>query len=180
MDDIVYSGSLDPKVIGSLTPIVRYYGFSLSAMLSYYGGHVMRVDCDNWTSDGSMYGYGSLASIDAVPSAYLNYWRYGADQYPANGYLGGSHVVGTGNLGSQTVAPADFMKVRNIVLGYSFNEKVCKTLRLSDLRLRFQLNNVATWVKNSQGVDPEANNAIAGARSIKTPRSYTFSLLFSF
>jgi len=180
VDDIVYSGSLDPKVIGSLTPIVRYYGFSLSAMLSYYGGHVMRVDCDNWTSDGSMYGYGSLASIDAVPSAYLNYWRYGADQYPANGYLGGSHVVGTGNLGSQTVAPADFMKVRNIVLGYSFNEKVCKTLRLSDLRLRFQLNNVATWVKNSQGVDPEANNAIAGARSIKTPRSYTFSLLFSF
>lgn len=180
VSDIVYSGSLDPKVIGSITPTIRYYGFSLSAMLSYYGGHVMRVDCDNWTSDGSMYGYGSLATVDAVPAAYLNYWRYGADKYPANGYLGGSHVVGSGNLGSQTVAPADFMKVRNIVIGYSFNKKVCSALRLDDLRLRFQLNNVATWVRNSYGVDPEANNAISGSRSLKTPRSYTFSLYFSF
>lgn len=179
VNDIVYSGSLDPKFIGSLTPTARYYGFSFSAMLSYYGGHVMRVDCDNWTSDGSQYGYGSLAVVDGIPSSYLNYWRYGADSYPANGYLGGSHVVGTGALGSQTVVPADYLKVRNIVLGYDFNEKVCKALRMNNLRLRFQMNNIATWVRNDKGADPEANNAISGSRILKTPRSYTFSVFFS-
>lgn len=180
VNDIVYSGSLDPKYIGSLTPMVRYYGFSLSAMLSYYGGHVMRVDCNNWSSEGSQYGFGSLSEIDGVPSAYLNYWREGSTLYPANGYLGGSHVVGMGSLGSQTVTPADFLKVRNLVLGYNFNEKVCKALRMNDLRLRFQINNLATWVRNKYGVDPEANNAINGLRTIKAPRSYTFSLFFSF
>lgn len=180
VDDIVYCGSLDPKWIISLSPTLRWQGFSLSTMLSFYGGHVMRADCNEWTSDGSMYGYGSLAEIDAVPSGYLNYWREGGDRYPANGYLGGSHIVGSGTLGSQNVVPADFLKVRNIVLGYNFNENVCKALRMQNLRLRFQINNLCTWARNSKGIDPEANNAITGERSLKVPRSYTFSLLFSF
>lgn len=178
--DIVYSGSLDPKYIASFSPMVKWQGFSVSAMLSYYGGHVMRVDCNNWTSDGSVYGFGSLAEIYAVPSGYLNYWREGAEKYPTNGYLGGSHVVGNGTLGSQTVAPADFMKFRNLVVGYNFDEKICRKLSMRDLRLRFQINDLCTWVRNSYGVDPEANNALSGERYLKTPRSYTFSILFSF
>ncbi len=180
VNDIVYSGSLDPKYIASFSPMIKWQGFTLSAMLSYYGGHVMRVDCNQWTSDGSVYGFGSLAELDAIPSSYLNYWREGADKYPANGYLGGSHVVGNGTLGSQTVVPADFMKFRNLVLGYNFDDKICKKIMMRDLRLRFQINDLCTWVRNSRGVDPEANNALSGERSLKTPRSYTFSILFSF
>lgn len=85
VNDIVYSGSLDPKYIASFSPMIKWQGFTLSAMLSYYGGHVMRVDCNQWTSDGSVYGFGSLAELEAVPASYLNYWREGSDKYPANG-----------------------------------------------------------------------------------------------
>ena len=180
VNDIVYSGSLDPKVMASFTPTVRWQGFSLSAMFSYYGGHVMRGDTQDWTSDGSLYGYGSLSVISAVPSSYLNYWKEGADKYPGNGVDGMSKVVGDASYGSHTVMPADFMKVRNIVLGYSFNEAVCRALRMQNLRLRFQINNLCYWARNNHGIDPEANNPIGGDRSLRTPRSYTFSVNFSF
>ena len=180
VNDIVYSGSLDPKVMASFTPTVRWQGFSLSAMLSYYGGHVMRADTQDWTSDGSLYGYGSLAVVSAVPSSYLNYWKEGGDKYPGNGVNGMSNVVGNANYGSQTVVPADFLKVRNIVLGYSFNDAVCKALRMQNLRLRFQINNLCYWARNDRGIDPEANDPMGGARSLRTPRSYTFSINFSF
>lgn len=180
-EDIVYSGSLDPKVMGSFTPQISWKRFSLSAMMAWYTGHVMRADTEAWTSDGSMYGYNSLAQIDAVPSAYLNYWRTGdASRYPANGYAGGSHVVGNPNYMNTNVVSADFFKMRNIVLSYQFAPSVCKALRLEDLRLRFQKNNVWTSARNDLGIDPEANNPLTGIRSLRVPRSYTFSLFFRF
>ena len=42
-DDVVFSGSLDPKYVGSFTPHITWNGFSLSAMCSFYGGHKMRA-----------------------------------------------------------------------------------------------------------------------------------------
>lgn len=42
------------------------------------------------------------------------------------------------------------------------------------------MNNVATWVKNSLDIDPEANNAWTGTHLNKTPRSYTISLNINF
>lgn len=179
--DVVYSGSLDPKFTASLTPLVQWRGFSLSAMLSYYGGHVMRVDTDWSTSEGSALGYYGLGSIDAIPAAYLDYWRSGdSSRYPANGAAGGAKVTGTAQYSSANVAPADCLRLRNIVLGYSFRPSVCKALRMSDLRLRLQLNNIALWHRNKFGIDPEANNPFAGARSLRTPFSYTFSVFFGF
>ena len=180
-DDVVYCGSLDPKVMGSFMPRVSWQRFDLSVMLAWYTGHVMRANTDWYTSEGSMYGYNGLAEIDAIPSAYLNYWRAeDPTLYPANGYAGGSNVIGYGQYMNTNVVSADFMKIRNIVLSYGFSESICKKLRLDELRLRFQINNVCTWARNGLGIDPEANNPISGTRSLKTPRSYTFSLYFSF
>ena len=61
-------------------------------------------------------------------------------------------------------------------MGYNFNRKICKKLGVNELRLRVQMNNAATWVRNDLGVDPEANIAISGQTTDKTPRSYTMSL----
>lgn len=179
--DIVYSGSLDPKVMGSITPKVSWQRFDLSLMMAFYTGHVMRANVENYSSEGSMYGYSSLSEIDAIPSAYLDFWRTGDySRFPANGYAGGSNVVGYGQYLNTNVVPADFMKLRNIVLSYQFAPSVCKALRIDELRLRFQMNNVATWARNGLGIDPEANNPLTGIRSLKAPKSYTFSIYFSF
>lgn len=179
--DIVYSGSLDPKVSASLIPQLTWRGFSLTAMLAYYGGHVMRARIEDWTCDGSQYGYSSLSNVEAVPAAYLNYWLYPeSDRYPANGYAGSTNVVGTGQYADANVVPADYMKLRNVVFGYEFSKDVCKRLHLQSLRLRAQANNLWTWTRNKLDIDPEACSPVSGTTQLRAPRSYTFSVQATF
>ena len=178
--DVVYSGSLDPKVSASLTPQVTWKGFSLSAMFAYYGGHVMRARVEDWTYEGSAYGYHILNEIAAVPKSYLNYWTSFDDQYPANGYAGSTNVVGDFRYLDANVVPADYLKLRNVVIGYEFPRAVCRSLRLQSLRLRVQLNNLWTWTRNSLGIDPEACNPTTGDTGLRTPRSYTMSISANF
>ena len=179
IEDAVYSGSLDPKVMSSFTPEITYAGFSLSAMFSYYGGHVMRAKADEWSGwIGSQYGYKG-----AVPASALNYWKSGSEtEYLANGYLGGSNIIG----GTYTqymdinVVPADYLKLRNLVLGYSFPKNWCRKMGMNAIRLRLQMNNVCTWVRNKYDIDPEANSPTGGTPLNKAPRSYTMSLHVNF
>ena len=184
VDDIVYSGSLDPKLMSSFTPEITYKGFSLSAMFSYYGGHKMRARMEDWSiSIGNTYGYTysliGMTSVE-VPASALNYWTSGSKtQYFANGWLG-HDTNGIPQYIDQTVVPADYMKLRNIVLGYNFPRTWCKKLGMNAIRLRIQMNNICTWVKNDLDVDPEANNPVTGLSKNKAPRSYTMSLHVNF
>lgn len=79
-------------------------------------------------------------------------------------------------LNNLNVAHADYLKLRNIVLSYDFSEKLCGKIGLSGLRLRAQVNNVATWARNGYGLDPERVDAQTGKWNFGDPRSYTFSI----
>ena len=181
VEDGVFSGSLDPKVMSSFTPEITYAGFSLSAMFSYYGGHYMRANVDNWTTNGSSYGYSNRLGV--MPVSALDFWT-SADptQYVANGFMGMSNVIGKYGIQSLdcNVVPADYMKLRNVVLGYSFPKNWCNKLGINSIRLRIQMNNVCTWVRNKYDIDPEANSPTSGTTRDKAPRSYTMSLHLNF
>ena len=178
-EDGVYGGSLDPKVMSSFTPEITWAGFSLSAMFSYYGGHYMRADVERWASQGNTYGYSG-----AINASNLNYWTSGdPTKYLANGYLGGmSHITGLifTRFMDINVVPADYMKLRHLVLGYNFSKDICHSLKVNAIRLRLQFNNLCTWVRNDLDIDPEANNPITGTALLKTPKSYTLSLHVNF
>jgi TonB-linked SusC/RagA family outer membrane protein len=177
VDDVVFSGSLDPKVVATLRPEITWRGFSLSALFAFYGGHYMRAGMEDYTHEGYYYGYpAQLNDVAAIPASYLNYWK-ATDKSTAiaNGYPG-STTIGDFNYIDATVVHADYMKVREIVFGYNFSKLFCHRLGIQGLRLRVQMNNVATWVRNSQGIDPEACNPLTGYSSNKTPKSYTMSL----
>ncbi len=171
-DQAIFSGTLDPKYVASFMPEITYGGFSLSAMMSYYGGHKMRADTDRWDSNGDWNGYPGYAL-----SSDLDFWRNGeSSEIAPNGYLGGSNINGTYQYAHCNVVAADYMKIRNIVLAYTFPTSLTRRAGINELRLRVQMNNVATWARNSLGLDPEAVNPITGENGYKTPRSYTFSL----
>ncbi|MBQ9222297.1 MAG: SusC/RagA family TonB-linked outer membrane protein [Prevotella sp.] len=178
-EDCVYSGSLDPKVASSFTPEITYAGFSLSAMFSYYGGHKMRVNADKWNDFiGSNVGYGK-----ETPASALDFWTSNdPTQYFANGYQGGTNITGgtEARYMDTLVVPADFLKLRNVVLGYSFPKNFCRKLGMNTIRLRVQMNNLCTWTRNEFDIDPEANNPNYGTPWNKTPRSYTMSLHVNF
>nr|MDE7074859.1 SusC/RagA family TonB-linked outer membrane protein [Odoribacter sp.] len=178
--DVVFSGSLDPKYVGSFTPQITWNGFTLSAMCSFYGGHKMRARTSDYEKAGSYNGY----AVDApVVRGLLNYWKSeDKDAWRANGYLG---ITGVENsFGAEymdcTVVPADCLKLRNIVLAYDFSKTLCHRLGMNGMRLRFQMNNVATWARNKWNIDPEAVNPYNGATLDKVPRSYTVSLNINF
>ena len=177
--DVVFSGGLDPKVTANFTPEITWRGFSLSAMVAYYGGHYMRARVNDWSTYGTIGGYDNIDAV--VPSAYLNYWNSDDKTlYPANGYQGTVNVVGDYQYMDTNVVPADYMKLRNIVLGYDFAPSLCHKIGLNRLRLRFQVNNVATWTSNKWNIDPEANNPLTGMDLNKPARSYTMSLYVNF
>lgn len=180
-EDIIFSGGLDPKYVGSFTPEITWQGFSLSAMFSWYGGHYMRARTEDYSGEGSYTGYDHLVDMEAVPASYLDYWRSeDKNAYMANGRPGFNRENSSGAMMDRTVVPADYLKVRNIVLAYNFPKALCQRMHTNGMRLRFQMNNVATWVRNDLGVDPEANNPYNGNTLDKAPRSYTVSLNINF
>lgn len=174
VNDIIFSGGLDPRVTASFVPEITWKGFTISGMFAFYGGHYMRVAMEDWGHGGTQYGYNSME--EPVPAAYLNYWNAEDKKSAiANGYLG-YKTIGNPNYIDQTVEHADYIKLRNIVLGYQFSKRLCDIIGVRGLRIRVQMNNVATWVRNDKGIDPEAVNSVSGYAINKPRRSYTMSV----
>lgn len=175
VDDVVFSGGLDPKWSGSFTPSISYGNFTLSAMTAFYLGHYFRPNYNKWTYTSST-SYGSSA-----PREYYAYWQASESERAnmiGNGYMMSkcSFMPQYVYYADQNIAHADYLKLRNIVLSYSFPTSICRKIGMSALRLRLQANNVATWVRNGDGIDPERVNAATGVWSVGTPRSYTISV----
>ena len=180
VEDAVYCGTLTPKFSGSLSPEITWNGFSLSALFTFYGGHYMQTNYDFWRQYGSNQGYNTSGGHGGdILSSQLDYWR-GDTSRPANGYRSYLYDgLDYARYCNTTVEHADYMKSRNMVLSYAFPQSLCRTIGFNELRLRFQANNLCTWVRNSKGLDPEATYLYSGEKSYKTPRSYTFSIFFN-
>ena len=67
---------------------------------------------------------------------------------------------------------ARFLRLKNIEIGYQFNDKILKQLRMKNLRVYLQGNNVAVW-DHIKYWDPELGSANSGA---KYPICSTYSL----
>ena len=177
-EDIICMGTLDPTLTMSLSPTFTYGGFSLSAMLTYYGGHVMRARMNDWLASASLTGYGTV--IKAVADYYDNPDSYVLPYPSVDNYLTGNNTGQALMYFDQAVVPADYLKLRNVVLGYTIPRGFCQKLGVRSARVRLQANNLLKWVRNNLGVDPEANNAWTGYDQNALMRSYTMSLNINF
>ena len=179
VNDVRFSGSLDPKWAGSFTPTVTYQGFSLSAAFVWYAGHYFRADAQKWsTTSGFDYG-------KAVSRKYLDYWR--TPEQNREGVLGNGYMMYDLNVSTydmqyndQNVDHADYMKLRSLTLGYKLAPEICHRIGVGGISFRLQMNNVVTWVRNSRGIDPERVNASSGSLGYKIPKAYTVSLNVNF
>jgi len=176
IDDCVYMGTYTPVWTGAVMPEVSWQGFTLSAMMHYYGGHVMNTDPRVWdTFYGGTSGYAAN-----TPASALDYWN-GVEGTMPNGYAVKYLNYNTATIGAadyRNIESANYLKLRSITLSYEFERKLIRRIGLNDLRLRFQIDNVATWARNSRGWDPEATRPVNGL-PIKTPATYTMSLYFN-
>lgn len=173
-----YSGQTEPVVIAGFDNRFTWNGFSLSVLMAYYGGHVMRALIEDETFD--------VGSGQAVGSYFLNAWT---PENPTN-------TPGIGRYASQSlgrepsnsdisVRNAAFLKIRNVVLGYELPENWARRIGASRVNLQFQVDNIpAVWTAfrpyktmpyydKSVRFDPET-------RGIPQRSSYIFGLHINF
>lgn len=156
IDAVVFSGQRDPKITMGMNNTFRYRGLSLAVMAVYYGNYYMRsLQEGTLSSPVGAYNPGVMASYllaawtpentdTTVPGIFQNDRTSFTDGTGAYNYL------------DIYVQRADFIKIRNIVLGYDLPQHWMAKSGMQNVNLRFQIDNPLTlWTKNKVGVDPE-------------------------
>lgn len=157
-----YSGQKDPKVVIGIGNELEWNGFNLGIQMAYYGGHVMRCLPETETFG---VGYGTVASY------FLNAWTpEHHTNTPGYAEYGSSSLGSEPSYGNNSVYDAAFLKIRNIVFGYTLPKNILSKLGLNHVRLQFQIDNPkALWTANKVNVDPET-------LGVRRRANYIFSL----
>jgi TonB-linked SusC/RagA family outer membrane protein len=166
IDVLEFSGQTDPKTIIGLNNSLRWNGLSLNVLMTYCGGHMMRALTESEQTYSLLMPYAPIRSyfLDAWtpenPTSHPGFGQYANDSDPA------SETAAS----NTSVHHADFIKIRNLVLGYDFPSSIVRRLGVNHLSLRFQVDNPgAIWTRNNIGVDPET-------LGIRNRTSYVFGL----
>lgn len=174
IDAVVFSGQRDPKITMGINNTFRYKGFSLAIMAVYYGDYLMRcLQAGTLSSPVGAYNPGVMASylLDAWTPEHTDTTVPGIFQYDRTSNTDGA---GAYNYLDIYVQPADFIKIRNIVLGYDLPQNWMATSGLQNANLRFQIDNPLTlWTKNKVGVDPETGG-------LRRPATFIVGLALNF
>lgn len=166
---VYFTGQADPKYTYAMENQLSWKGFSLNMMMVYYGGHHMRAN---------QVQINGRPAAAPVRSWYLDAWTPTNTNTSIPGIWEFNNAGGTQpavqNNTDIFVHAADFLKIRNFVLGYDVPRTAVSKIGLNNLRLRFQMNNLpALWKSNDIGVDPET-------LGIRLPTSYVFGVNFNF
>ena len=168
-----YTGdSSIPDLLGSIANSLSYKGFSLDFLITYgIGGKIL----DNAYAGmmvSSSYGRSQHPDI-------LNAWRQPGDITDVPRLeIGDQTLVQTQS--DRFLTDASFWSLRNVSLGYSFNEKVTKPLGLDNLRISLTGENLYLNSKR-KGLDPQYN--LAGTPSgndFNPARIFSFGLNVGF
>lgn len=164
-DEVVFTGQSEPKYVLGLDNSFRYGPFTLSVLMAYYGGHHIRA-----LSIDENFGFESQG-LKPLREWYRDAWT------PENG----SDIPGIGrycsnNIGQETTYSTtsihfgDFLKIRNVVLGYELPRLLLSKWGINRVALRIQLDNPKyLWTRNKMHIDPET-------LGVRTPSTVVFGL----
>ncbi|MEQ9440874.1 MAG: TonB-dependent receptor [Cyclobacteriaceae bacterium] len=166
-DDRTVLGSTVPNWSGGITNRISYKGFDLSVLVYARQGQLLRSDYHNLGGNNWQGRYNSLN---------LDYWT---PNNPTNAYP--LPDAGEAPLYSNAVRFFDgsFVKIKNITLGYNFENELLSRVGLSSLRLYATANNALTFSAYDV-VDPETSNGIVGSGSPLTATTYIFGINLKF
>jgi TonB-linked SusC/RagA family outer membrane protein len=168
-DAIVFSGNADPKNTLALNNDFSYKGISLSVFAVYYGGHFYRARPVPVPYQSTNYA--------SLPSYLLDSWTPSKTDtdIPGSGEYYQIPITNQYYYSDNLVRAADFIKIRNVVLGYDIPTNVASKIKATNLRLRFQVNNPKSiWEKQKDvHVDPETGG-------LPIPTSFVFGLNANF
>ena len=137
---------------------MRYKNFDFSAILSGQAG-------------ASLLDLGLIQNT--VPSRNLNfpaYWfdnRYISENEPGDGRIpaAGQYNDGISTVSSLGIQSTDYLRLKNITLGYNFQKSVVEKFGIKNARIYTSAENVHTWT-NFVGTNPDFRRASGGGPSL--------------
>ncbi len=178
-----YEGPVDPILNSGLFNTFRYKNFSLTALLTYSGGHKIRLSPAFKTSSRSSY-----TDFDAMPYEFVNRWTLSGDETNERhdvpsildmieaSQLGGTYPYNNYNYSTDRVADGDFIRMKQLSLAYNLPAKHVNSIGFNALSVSIVANNI--WLIYSdealRGQDPEFFNS--GGVAMPVPRQLTLSL----
>lgn len=173
---VKYSGTTVPKYVLGLNNMFSYASFDVSFLFMYYGGHVMRLTAP-------------LVSSNPIAGA-EKYWQKPGDENTTSvpGYAPSTtnpnfydYMAGYGYSSSDKfVAKANYVRLRDFIVTYNVNNTLAKKMRMDNVRLRFQAQNLFLHPFNAKDTDPETFGLSGGERAFKLRPSFSFALLTNF
>lgn len=169
-NDKEYCGSAIPKVEVNLNLGAGYKGFDLSMVIGSAWGHKIY--------NGNKYLYEGMNSGSNFLRSTLNAWT------PENTKTDVPRAVyedPNGNLkeSDRFLEKGDFIRLRQIQLGYSLPKALLKKAYIEKLRFYVSGENLLTWT-NYSGVDPEFSRTESGQSYASVLSAGIDSLIFPF
>ena len=178
MKFLEYSGNIDPTDVGSFGNIFRYKNLSLNVFITYSFGNVVRLD------PVFKKEYNDLT---ATPKEFNNRWVVPGDENKTTIQVIASkrqnkndtnlsYAYNAYNYSTERIAKGDFIRMKEISLGYDFPKSFIQRLKLSTLSLKLQATNLFLIYadKKLNGQDPEFFNT--GGVAAPTPKQFTLTL----
>lgn len=171
-----YLGDANPSVEGAFTNNLTWKGFDFSFQLNYSFGR--KIYGNNLRYDEHI---GGSFGENFSEYVYENRWQKPGDitDVPRLNIAYSLEASSLANrASSRFLMNGNYVKLRNITLGYTFPSELIKSLSISNLRVYVQADNFYTWgSKSYRGFDP----ASVGANGVQwwnfpQPRNIVFGV----
>lgn len=180
VDDLVLSGTSVPIYAASLSNMLTAWNFRLSFMFMFYGGHVMHDVMPSFITNPEAY----TSNID---KNIMNYWKEPGDENdpsvsPAPLRNAAASITTLWYGADKHILKADYVKLREIVVGYALPREAARKIGLQALSVQFQVENPWYWANNNKGLHPESwnGNYSGSSRTSLVPVSYTLGLSLTY
>ena len=163
-----------PKYFGGFSNTFKYRGFSVSATMYYNFGNYVR---DSWGAyyNGAGFG-GGFNKVQRI----LDRWTTAGQVTDIPKYIYGGNKNAQ-NFSTFYLAKGDYIRLRDITVGYDLPKSVTSKLHLGNLHFYVRGNNLWTWVKDKNlPFDPEQGVGSATNLEVFIPKTVTAGLNIAF
>ena len=154
-----------PEVIGGLSTNVAYKNFELSALINFsFGSYVydsVYASLMSGFESSGRTGHPDLAKR----------WQAPGDVTDVPLLLNGQNDFNSSS--SRFLFKNDYVRLRGLNLGYTFEERWIEKYQIQSLRVYFQGDNIFTY-QSHKGIDPE--QALSGMTNSRSHQMKTFSI----
>lgn len=149
-NDQVFLGNPNPTWMGGVNNSFSWKNLDLDVLFTFAAGHDLANDEQRYQFNGFGYGWNMWASA-------WNRWQHPGDDTQMHRLTWAGERPGS----SRYIYKADFIRLKNITLGYRLSERLLKKFGLASMRLYAQGNNLLTFTQYP-GWDPEYNRDGSG------------------